>query len=51
MSHRERRITVHARGSDGMWITRVAGQGEAVELPSLKAGLVVNEIYFNSAVA
>jgi len=50
VSHRERRITVHTRGIDGAWVTRVAIQGGRVELASLSAELIVDEIYRNSAV-
>jgi len=51
VSHRERRITVHVRGADDVWAARVATRGGRVEIPSLSAGLVVDEIYRNSAVA
>lgn len=50
VSHRERRITVHARGSDSAWTTRAATAGERVEVPSLQAQLAVDEIYRNSGV-
>jgi len=50
VSHRERRITVHSRGSDGAWATRVATKGERVEVSSMGADLIVDEIYRNSAV-
>jgi hypothetical protein len=46
----ERRITVHGRGADGTWDTRVVtGRGE-VEISSLGVQLRVDEIYRNSAV-
>ena len=50
VSHRERRITVHARDSGGVWTTRVATRGGRVEVPSLEAALIVDDIYRNSAV-
>lgn len=50
VSHRERRITVHFRTPDGDWSTRVASNGERVEVSSLSAALVVDEIYRNSTV-
>jgi Uma2 family endonuclease len=51
VSHRERRVTVHARGTNDGWSTRAAGRGERVALPSLGAELAVDEIYRNSAVS
>lgn len=51
VSHRERRITVHARGLDDAWTTRVARKAERIEVPSLHAELAVDEIYLNSAIA
>lgn len=50
VSHRERRITVHARGDGDAWSVRVAASGERVEVSSLGADLIVDEIYRNSAV-
>jgi Uma2 family endonuclease len=50
VSHRERRITVHHRGRDDAWITRVAIRGGRVEVSSLSAEVIVDEIYRNSAV-
>lgn len=50
VSHRERRITVHARDENGTWTTRVAIEGGTVTLPSLDAELLVDEIYRNSAI-
>ena len=50
VSHRERRIAVHSRGTDDAWTTRVAIRGGRVEVPSLSAELTVDEIYRNSAV-
>ncbi|MEK6372599.1 MAG: Uma2 family endonuclease [Acidobacteriota bacterium] len=49
-SHRERRIIVNERGTDGVWATRVATKGGRVEVSSLSADLIVDEIYRNSAV-
>ncbi|HSY50126.1 MAG TPA: Uma2 family endonuclease [Thermoanaerobaculia bacterium] len=50
VSHRERRITIHNRGADDAWTTRVAIRGGKVEVSSLSAELIVDEIYRNSAV-
>jgi Uma2 family endonuclease len=50
VSHRERRITVHLRDDEGPWTTRVAIKGGRVEVSSLSAELIVDEIYRNSAV-
>jgi len=50
VSHRERRITVHQRGDDGAWTTRVAIAGGAVRLQSLDAELAVDAIYRASAI-
>jgi Uma2 family endonuclease len=51
VSHRERRITVHARGGDGAWTTRVAISGGRVAVGFLGIDLVVDEIYRASAVS
>lgn len=50
VSHRERRIAVHTRGTDDAWTMRVAIRGGRVEVSSLSAELIVDEIYRNSAV-
>lgn len=50
VSHRARKITVHSRTPDGAWSTRVASNGERIEVSSLSAALVVDEIYRHSAV-
>ncbi len=50
VSHRERRIAVHSRGADDAWTARVAIRGGRVEVSSLSAELIVDEIYRNSAV-
>jgi Uma2 family endonuclease len=50
VSHRERRITVHARAVGGVWETHVATKDGQVEVASLGATLSANEIYRNSAV-
>ncbi len=47
-SHRERRVTVHTRGADAGWTTRVATRGGRVEVSSLGVDLIVDEIYRNS---
>lgn len=51
VSHRERRITVHHRGDDGTWTSRVAITGGRIEVASLAASLVVDEIYRRSDLA
>jgi Uma2 family endonuclease len=51
VAHRERRITVHHRGDDGAWSTRVAIAGGQVGVESVGAVLVVDEVYRNSQVA
>jgi Uma2 family endonuclease len=50
VSHRERRITVNARGADGGWESRTATKGGEVEVVSPGARFTVDEIYRNSAV-
>jgi Uma2 family endonuclease len=50
ISHRERRITVHQRGADGGWTTRVAIAGGRVEVQSLTTELVVDQVYRGSAI-
>jgi Uma2 family endonuclease len=50
VSHRERRITVHARESNDTWSTQVAIKGGRVEISSLAMTLDVDEIYLDSAV-
>lgn len=50
VSHRERRITVHQRGGDGEWITRVAIAGGSVTVESLAAELAVDQVYRGSAI-
>ncbi len=50
VSHRERRITVHARSAQGEWVTRVAIAGGRVAVDSLKTELSVDEIYRKSSV-
>jgi Uma2 family endonuclease len=51
VSHRERRITVHARGADAHWTIRHAVRGGEVTMPSLDAQLSVDEIYRNSTIS
>lgn len=51
VSHRERRITVHARTRDGGWETRVAIAGGKLTLSSLASELRVDDIYRASAIA
>ena len=51
VSHRERRVTVHARGESDAWSTTVAIKGGTLNLPSLGASLSVDEIYRNSTIS
>jgi len=51
VSHRERRITLYSRTSDGGWETRVAIAGGKLKLSSFGAELVVDEIYRASSIA
>ena len=51
VSHRERRVTVHVRESDGRWTVRDAGQGGEVAIPSIAAQLAVDEVYRNSTIS
>jgi Uma2 family endonuclease len=50
VSHRERRITVHARDREGHWTTRSAITSGRVTVESLDAVLVVDEIYRGSSI-
>ena len=50
LSHCERKIVVETRGNDGTWATRVAIKGERIEVSSLDAELIVDEIYRHSSV-
>jgi len=50
VSHRERRIWVHSRGDDGAWGTRVAIAGGRVAVQSLRAELVVDDVYRGSRI-
>lgn len=50
VSHRERRITVHHRGDDGTWATRVAITGGAVAVASVGAVLDVDTVYRKTAI-
>lgn len=50
VSHRERRITVHARASDGTWTTRQAISGGRVRVSNFDMELVVDEVYRGSAI-
>lgn len=49
VSHRERRITVHHREPGGDWNKQVAIAGGRVPVASVKAMLVVDEIYRRSS--
>ncbi len=50
VSHRERRITVHARSEDGTWATTVAIAGGTVAVPSTGALLDVDTTYAKSSI-
>lgn len=50
VSHRERRITVHARSEANEWSSQVAIAGGRVALPSLGIDLVVDTVYRNSTI-
>lgn len=50
VSHRERRITVHTRGADGVWTSRQAIGGGRVEVTSVGAELEVDTVYRGSAI-
>jgi Uma2 family endonuclease len=50
VSHRERRITVHARTIGGDWSARMAISSGSVSVSSLGAELIVDEIYRGSAI-
>jgi Uma2 family endonuclease len=50
VSHRERRVTVHSRRSDGAWTARVAISGGRVLVESLQAELIVDEVFRGSSV-
>jgi hypothetical protein len=41
---------VHSRGEDGAWLTRAAVAGDRVEVPSVRAELVVDQVYRNSEI-
>ena len=51
VSHRERRITVHHRGADDIWTTRVAITGATIAIASVATVLVVDDIYRRSQIA
>ncbi len=50
VSHRERRITVHARTGADAWTTRVAISGGRVTVESLGLQLAVDEVYRASTI-
>lgn len=50
VSHRERRVTVHTRGTSGEWTMTVAVRGGAVEVRSLATTLIVDQIHRSSAI-
>jgi Uma2 family endonuclease len=50
VSHRERRITVHARDEAGNWTTKSAIANGRAPVDSLGAVLVVDEVYRSSSV-
>jgi Uma2 family endonuclease len=45
VSHRERRVTVHHHEASGEWTSTVAIAGGAVEVRSIGARLVIDEVY------
>jgi Uma2 family endonuclease len=51
VSHRERRLTIYARGDDEQWSTRVAITGGQVSVPSLGTELAVDVVYRASSIA
>jgi Uma2 family endonuclease len=51
VSHRERRVTVHARGAQGAWTTDVAVSGGRAHVPSLDLWLEVEQVYRGSKLA
>ena len=50
VSHRERRITVHSRSTEGAWTTRVAIAGGRVAVESVRTELSVDDIYGKSSI-
>jgi Uma2 family endonuclease len=50
VSHRERRLTVHSRDTEGKWETRTAIAGGTIRVPSLDAELSVDELYRASSI-
>jgi Uma2 family endonuclease len=50
VSHRARRIVVHAREEGGDWTSAVAAAGGQIAIPSLDAQLAVDDVYRNSAI-
>ncbi|MFO7564697.1 MAG: Uma2 family endonuclease [Enhygromyxa sp.] len=50
ISHRERRVTVHHRESEGRWTTTSGITGGTVEIQSLAASLAVDEVYRASTI-
>ena len=51
VAHRERRITVHARGEDGAWTTSAATSGARIAIASLATELVVDTVYRKTSIA
>ncbi len=50
VSHRERRVTVDVKNSDGAWVTHTATRGERFELPSVQASIEVDDVYRKSTI-
>jgi Uma2 family endonuclease len=50
VSHRERRITVHARDEGGAWSSRTAISGGSVSVDSVGANLAVDEVYRRTSI-
>jgi Uma2 family endonuclease len=50
VSHRERRITVYARGGDNSWTSQVVTRGSRFAVPSLETEIAVDDVYANSTI-
>ena len=50
VSHRERRVTVHSRGTGDAWTDQTVTKGGRATVASLDAELNVDEIYRNSSI-
>ncbi len=45
VSHRQRSLECHARGTDGRWTQRSFGEHEVMDLPSIGARIAVDDVY------